>query len=139
PYSLRRLAARHPGVTLRSEDGADLALWRTASTAVAPYNSAATRRHMLHALAGGVPVVTTTPVCDELAITPGQHALVAATPEDFAAAVARLAGDPVLGRLLALRGRRLVADRYDIPVALTGLGAAYEHVLVGASRCVLCS
>lgn len=130
--------ADQPGVHVY-EQADDAATWADAGIFVAPWRSGGPRRELLQALAAGIPVVTTPTACDGLAIVHGEHALLAETAEEFAAALARLAAEPRLARLLALRGHRLALDHYDMPVAQAALTAAYEHVLTGAVRCVLCS
>jgi glycosyltransferase involved in cell wall biosynthesis len=129
---------RRPGVRAHRLEAAP-GLWEQAGIFIAPSRTTGMQAEILQALAAGVPVVTTPAACDGLAVAHDEHVLVASTPDEFAASVARLATDTILTRLLVLRGRRLVEDRYDSAVALAGLNAAYEHVLAGAPRCVLCS
>jgi hypothetical protein len=73
--------------------------------------------------------------------------LMAQTPEEFAACVQWLTREGGHMRKLVMRGRQLIREHFDTPVALAGLGAAYEHVshelahdnwITGGLRCVYC-
>lgn len=132
-----RLAGRH-GVHAH-ERVDDEAVWTDAGIFVAPWRAGGPHRDILRALAAGIPVVATAAACEGLALSDGEHALLAESPEAFAAALRRLTAEPRLARLLALRGHRLAQDYYDSSVAQAALDAAYDHVLTGATRCVLCS
>jgi polysaccharide biosynthesis protein PslH len=72
-----------------------------------------TRLKVLEALALGTPVVSTSKGIEGLALEPGQHALVADTPTEFAAATAKLLGQPALRAQLAEAGRRVARERFD--------------------------
>lgn len=135
---MRGRLARQPGVRVHERSDADT-LWADAGIFVAPWRSEGPRREVLRALAAGIPLVATPAACEGLEVAHGEHALLAETPEAFAQALARLMAEPQLARLLALRGHRLVRDHYDTPLARAALDSAYEHVLTGVSRCVLCS
>ena len=69
------------------------------------------------ALAHGVPVVTTSIGAEGLGLVDGEHALIADTPEAFAAAVVRLYRNPALWQRLSEAGRRHV-DRSFGPAAV---------------------
>ena len=91
---------------------------------VAPYYQAAhalavplesgggTRLKILEAFAAGVPVVSTPVGCEGIEALPGSH-LVVADRADFVAAVVKLFGQPERARVLAVRARGLVRERYD--------------------------
>ncbi len=72
-----------------------------------------TRLKVLEALALGTPVVSTSKGIEGLSLEHGQHALVADTPAEFAAATARLLSQPELRAQLAAAGRRVARERYD--------------------------
>jgi glycosyltransferase involved in cell wall biosynthesis len=72
-----------------------------------------TKLKVLDAMAAGVPVVTTSIGAEGLRVQDGVHLLVADSPEDFAAAVARLLGDRILAAELGEHGRRLVEQEYS--------------------------
>jgi hypothetical protein len=85
----------------------------------------------LDALAAGCPVVTTTIGNEGLGATPGVHLLVADTPEDFAAAVARLLRDAALRRRLGEAGRRFADERFGPAVSAAALEREHQ-ALAGA-------
>jgi glycosyltransferase involved in cell wall biosynthesis len=72
-----------------------------------------TRIKILHAMALGLPVVSTSLGCEGLAVTDGEDILVRDAPEAFAEAVVSLRSDPQLTSRLRAAGRNLVEDRYD--------------------------
>ena len=105
------------------------------------------RRGILSALAAGVPVIAHPAACEGLAVLEGEHLLMAQTPEEFAACIQWLTREGGHMRKLVMRGRQLIREHFDTPVALAGLGAAYEHVshelahdnwITGGLRCVYC-
>jgi glycosyltransferase involved in cell wall biosynthesis len=71
------------------------------------------RLKVLEAMAAGVPVVATGVGLEGVAAVPGEHALRAERPADFAAAVLRLLDSPALGVRLAASARALVERQYD--------------------------
>ena len=91
-----------------------------------------TRLKILHAMALATPVVSTSKGIEGLDLVPGQHLLVADTPEDLAASILRVTNDRALGTALACEGYALVRDRYAWgPIAETLerviLDAVEEH------------
>ncbi len=85
----------------------------TATVAIAPLLvGGGTRLKILEACAMGLPVVATSLGCEGLAVVPGEHLLVADTPEDLAAATLRCLGDSRLRARLAASGRTLVEAEY---------------------------
>jgi glycosyltransferase involved in cell wall biosynthesis len=85
----------------------------------------------IDALAAGCPVVTTTLGNDGLGATPGVHLLVADEPEDFAAAIVRLLGDPALRRRLGDAARDFALERFGPSVSAAALER--EHAAVAAT------
>ena len=71
------------------------------------------RVKILTALAGGIPVVSTTLGVEGLLGRAGEHYLIGDTPEKFAECTLRLLRDDDLCRALAVAGRRLVEEHYD--------------------------
>jgi glycosyltransferase involved in cell wall biosynthesis len=61
-------------------------------------------------MAYGLPVVATTIAAEGMSLEHGKHLLVADAPDEFAAAVLRLATDDDLWRRLQANGRRFVED-----------------------------
>ena len=72
-----------------------------------------TRLKILEAMALGTPVVSTAKGAEGLDVIPGEHLLIGDTPEDFADAVVRLFGDPLLRQKLAANAHQLVKRNYD--------------------------
>jgi glycosyltransferase involved in cell wall biosynthesis len=72
-----------------------------------------TRLKALEALAVGLPVVTTSRGVEGLGLTEAGLVVVADTPADFAAAVARVLGDRAQREHRIRAGRRFVEERYD--------------------------
>jgi len=79
-----------------------------------------TRLKVLHGLAVGTPVVSTSKGIEGLEVEPGRHLLVGDGPEAFAAQVLAAVNDRDLGGRLASAGRQLVQERYAWgPIAAT--------------------
>jgi glycosyltransferase involved in cell wall biosynthesis len=88
------------------------------------------RVKILTAMAQGLPVVTTSVGCEGIDLVPGRHALVADSPEGFAAAMLRVLAQPRLAEDLSLQGRRFVEQRYSLPQLAGELREVYT-ALVG--------
>lgn len=67
----------------------------------------------LIALSHGLPLVTTSVGAEGMALTHGQHALIADTREDFLAAIIRLYTDSALWQQLAEAGRAHILERFS--------------------------
>lgn len=90
------------------------ALAQDCSLAVVPLRvGGGTRIKILHAMAMGLPVVSTPLGCEGLEAEDGEQLLIRATPEAFAQAVLALDGDRELRQKLRAAGRSLVESRYD--------------------------
>lgn len=90
-----------------------------------------TRLKIFEALAMGKAVVSTSVGAEGLPVTPGEHALLADDPADFAGAVTRLLLSPAERRRLGLAGRRLVEARYSWPRVAREFEAHCQDVLAG--------
>jgi glycosyltransferase involved in cell wall biosynthesis len=105
--------------------------WALADALVVPMRmGGGVRFKVLEAMAAGVPVVSTPMGLAGIAAEDGTHALVAASPTDFAAAVVRVLEDRALARRLASNARRLVESRYD----WKRITPAYLRLLTEARR-----
>lgn len=71
-----------------------------------------TRLKVLHAMALGAPVVSTSKGIEGLDLTPGTHVLVGDSADALAAEVLRVAGDPALAARLANDARERVREAY---------------------------
>lgn len=136
---LRSQVEQEPQATLRVETGETERFWQQAGIYLAPVADAESPVRILQALTAGVPVVASPAACAGLTVRHETHLLLADSPAEWIARVRRVLHEPGFTARMILRGRQLVEQYYDTAVALTGLGAAYEHAVVGASRCVLCS
>ncbi len=72
-----------------------------------------TRIKILHSMAMGLPVVSTSLGSEGLEVVDGQHLLIRDDPEQFAEAVLELAGDSQLRDKLRRNARHLVEAQYD--------------------------
>lgn len=72
-----------------------------------------TRLKVLEALAAGLPLVATQLGVEGIGLVPGEHAILADTPQAFAQAVLSLLRDPARGRTLGTAARRFVFAHYD--------------------------
>jgi glycosyltransferase involved in cell wall biosynthesis len=72
-----------------------------------------TRIKILHAMALGLPIVSTPLGCEGLSVSDGHDILIRDTPKQFAEAILALRADPQLAIQLRTAGRKLVEDQYD--------------------------
>ncbi len=95
---------------------------RSAGVMIVPLRAGGGMRvKILHALACGMPIVTTSLGCEGIALTHGRDALIADRPVDFAAAIETVLGDRILAARLGRNARALFEERYDYRVALRAL------------------
>jgi tetratricopeptide (TPR) repeat protein len=72
-----------------------------------------TRIKILHSMAMGLPVISTSLGCEGLEVIDGVHLLIRDNPEEFAEAVLQVNSDRQLWEKLRENGRKLVAEKYD--------------------------
>jgi glycosyltransferase involved in cell wall biosynthesis len=85
------------------------------------------RLKLLEALSLAAPVVCTPMGAEGVAgLRDGEHLLLGASPDAFAAAALRLLGDPALGRRLGAAGRAHMVAHYDWRAITPRLEAAYR-------------
>jgi len=84
-----------------------------------------TRLKILDALAMSKPIVSTTVGCEGLDVEHGKTIVVADTPDDFAAAVAKALSNPDWAQQIGEEGRRLVERKYDWAAVAQGLMRVY--------------
>jgi glycosyltransferase involved in cell wall biosynthesis len=84
-----------------------------------------TRIKILHAMAMGLPVVSTSLGCEGLSIQDGQHLLIADNPYKLAEAVLQVVHDVELQQKLRVESRQLVEKFYD----WTSIFSQYEAQL----------
>jgi glycosyltransferase involved in cell wall biosynthesis len=89
------------------------------------------RLKILHALARGLAVVSTSAGCEGLGMEHGRHLLIADRPEEFAASVVALLGDIRLRSELGERGRAFVLEHFNPGRRCAQLAALARAVAVG--------
>jgi len=103
---------------------------RRASVVVIPIRvGTGIRMKILHAMAMGVPIVTTPVGVQGIAVEDGYHASIAEGPVDFAAATTSLLDDPERQRRYARNARELVATDHDWTGIVRDLERYYEEVI----------
>ena len=93
-----------------------------------------TRLKLFEAFAAGLPVVSTRLGAEGIDCVDGEHLLFADTPEEQAAAIARVLSDDGLARSLGAAGRKLASERYDWPLIGRGLVEIYDELIAITSR-----
>jgi glycosyltransferase involved in cell wall biosynthesis len=78
------------------------------------------------AWARGVPVKATPEAVQGLGAHDGRELLIAAAPQDFATALARLQRDPTLAEALVIAGRARVGARHDPETIAAQLEGVYH-------------
>ncbi len=126
PRNLQIQAKQDPFINLTGYVADPTAFLRRAAVMVVPLRAGGGMRvKILHALAQGIPVVTTSIGCEGICAENGIHLLVADSPAYFAEATTRLLKDRELANRLASNGRTLVENRYDYRHALAQLDNLY--------------
>jgi glycosyltransferase involved in cell wall biosynthesis len=91
-----------------------------------------TKVKLLDAMASRIPIVTTAVGAEGLSIEDGRHALLAETPEAFAAQVLAVKRDPALALRLTDAAHALVAERFSSAAVRDGLAAWLEGLAAPA-------
>jgi glycosyltransferase involved in cell wall biosynthesis len=91
------------------------------------------RIKILEAWARGLPVVATPAALAGLEVEDGREALVARSPQEFAAAIARLHGEPGLASSMVEAGRRARRERHEPTEVARRMVEAYRGVVVDRS------
>ncbi len=124
PRAVRRLG--QDGVNVTGYVADPTPYLEQAGVMVVPLRAAGgIRVKILHALAQGIPVVSTTIGCEGLAVEHEREVLIADAPEDFARAVLRVLAEPDLVERLCRNGRALIESTYDLRIACRPLDALY--------------
>lgn len=126
---LQDLAAADPLIVLtgRVED-VRTHVQRARAFAVPLLAGSGTRLKILEAMAMGIPVVSTTIGAEGLDVNNGEHAWIADTPADFAAAVIRVLTDLPQAREMSHKARLLVEALYGWPAICRKLLDEYRSV-----------
>jgi glycosyltransferase involved in cell wall biosynthesis len=127
PRDAQRLLAQRPGVVLTGHVPDIRPVVARSAVSVAPIRSGGgTRLKILEAMALGTPVVATLKGAEGLDVRDGHNILLADDAQSFAAAVLHVMRTPTVRAQLAVRGRELVASRYDWTVIGSGLRGLVE-------------
>ncbi|MEM9509982.1 MAG: glycosyltransferase [Cyanobacteria bacterium P01_E01_bin.35] len=126
PQIIRDYAQSHAQIEVIA-DPIDMSLVAAeCSLSIVPLRSGSgTRIKILHSMAMGLPVVSTSIGCEGLEVCDRTHLLVKDTPRDFAQGVIELIGDQELWQQLQAKSRQLVEENYD----WTAIFAEYEATL----------
>ena len=114
PTIIKKLAISHTNVEIIA-DPEDMSLVaQECIIKVVPLRlGSGTRIKILHAMAMGLPVVSTSVGYEGLEMIDGVHLLIRDRPQDFAAAVMQIYHDQELWMKLRENGRQLVEKQYD--------------------------
>lgn len=130
PLELQKLASRDRRVEVTGFVDDVREQFARADICICPMrDGGGTRLKILDALSQGTPLVSTTMGCEGIDVVPGQHVLLADTPDEFVQQIGRLCSDAELFSSLARNGRRFVERRYSWNVIGERLRAAYTNVL----------
>lgn len=105
---------QHPQITVipNPEDMSEVA--QACSVSVVPVRfGSGTRIKILHSMAMGLPIVSTSLGCEGLAVENNTHLLIEDDPAQFAASVVKLMANKDLQQTLRDSGRQLVEESYD--------------------------
>lgn len=121
--TIRAYACGHPHVRMVGWVPSVLPYLHHTRVMVVPLQyGAGTKRKLVQSLLAGTPAVSTTVGVEGLDLLNGEHVLVADSPDDIAAGIARLLTDNDLWQRLASQGRDHIAARH-------GRGAARDRFL----------
>ncbi|HNJ41501.1 MAG TPA: glycosyltransferase [Acidobacteriota bacterium] len=124
PSHIKTWLARQPGVVLSGWVANLEDVYARADAVVIPLRAGGgTRIKLLEAMAYGVPVVSTSLGAEGIEVQPGTHAILADTPEAFAASCLRLLEDTALRTHLAQSGKALVNALYTEDALIRQIGA----------------
>jgi glycosyltransferase involved in cell wall biosynthesis len=126
PAAAVRALADNPGIQVTGTVADVRPFYREALLQVVPLRTGAgTRLKILESMAAGVPVVSTALGAEGLRVRPGEHLLLAESPQEFRDAILRLVNDAELWRRLAESGNDLVRREYDWSVVCAPMRELY--------------
>jgi polysaccharide biosynthesis protein PslH len=122
--------AELPGVTVTGSVPDVRPYVRKSALMVAPLNIArGTQNKILEAMALGVPVVTSRVAAGGVDAIPGQHFIVASTPQEYANAILRIMGNEDERARLAVAGRARMLSHHDWGRSMRRLDEVIERCL----------
>jgi sugar transferase (PEP-CTERM/EpsH1 system associated) len=137
PSRAVRNLARLPGVTVTGEVADVRPHVGTAALTVAPLAIArGTQNKILEAMAMGVPTVASPSAARGVDAEPGEHLLLASTPEQWADAVLMLLSDGAARRRFSEAARARVLERHDWARSMAQLDVLIEQCLERARHAV---
>ena len=111
---VQQLATNNPDVEVIANPENMSEVARDCSLTVVPLRlGSGTRIKILHAMAMGLPVISTSKGCEGIEAINGVHFLIRDQPEDFAQAILQVSSDADLRNKLRQNGRQLVEEKYD--------------------------
>jgi glycosyltransferase involved in cell wall biosynthesis len=114
PSIVQNLADLHSSIEVIADPEDMSQVARSCSISIVPLRlGSGTRIKILHAMAMGLPVVSTSLGCEGLDVIDGVHLLIRDEPKAFAAAILQLDRDLDLWQQLRDNGRNLVETKYD--------------------------
>jgi len=135
PPELRELSVKDPRITVTGFVDDIRPYVSQAAVYVVPLRvGGGTRLKVLDAMASGKALVSTAIGCEGIAVRPGEHLLVADTPEAMAASTIALLNDPARRQTLGAAARRLVEQRYAWRVVGGQLLEAYRDAAARQRR-----
>ncbi len=127
PSAAMQALGKLPGVTVTGSVPDVRPYIRGSALMVAPLAIArGTQNKILEAMAMGVPVVTSTAAAGGVDAESERHLLVADTPQDIAAAVLRVTGNPAERQRLAVAGRERMLSHHAWPRSMQRLDGIIE-------------
>ncbi len=129
PPEINALSARDPSIDVTGYVDDIRVYAKRASVFVVPLRiGSGMRVKIVNAMALGLPIVTTSIGCEGVSLKPGEHALVADTPEEFADAVVHLLLNYQDRLRLGCTARAFVEEFYSWPPILDRLDQVLSRV-----------
>ena len=130
PPELRAIAAADPQVVVTGKVPDVRPYIRRSAVYVVPLRvGGGTRLKVLDGLSLGKAMVATSIGCEGIAVTPGEHLLIADSPAALADAVVSLLKDAAARQRLGQAARALIERRYAWPVIGSALMASYRDAI----------
>jgi glycosyltransferase involved in cell wall biosynthesis len=100
-----------------------------AAVVIAPLRvGGGTRLKILEAMSMAKPIVSTPEGAEGLEVVDGRDLLLASDPQQFAAKVTQILGDPQLAQSLGQNARKLVEERYGWAASVARLEEFYQEL-----------
>ena len=114
PKIIKQLTTSNSEIEVIADPKDMSAVAQQCSIAIVPLRlGSGTRIKILHSMAMGLPVISTSLGCEGLEVTDEVHLLIRDNPKEFAQAVLKVNSDEYLRNNLRKNGRKLVEEKYD--------------------------